>query len=150
MTEHSTHPDTIKSHHVRKTLRIVGISFAALISVILIAIGGLILYFTSPRITSLVNREASKYLNAKVEFENMDYTLFSTFPMLKVTADSLTVVSKSLDTLSPKQRHSLPKDADRLLSTGNMLVELNIMKALKGDVAIRVAEVGNPSLNMEK
>ncbi len=148
MTEHSTHPDTIKSHHVRKTLRIVGISFAALISVILIAIGGLILYFTSPRITSLVNREASKYLNAKVEFENMDYTLFSTFPMLKVTADSLTVVSRSLDTLSPEQRHSLPKDADRLLSTGNMLVELNIMKALKGDVAIRVAEVGNPSLNM--
>lgn len=117
MTEHSTHPDTIKSHHVRKTLRIVGISFAALISVILIAIGGLILYFTSPRITSLVNREASKYLNAKVEFENMDYTLFSTFPMLKVTADSLTVVSRSLDTLSPEQRHSLPKDADQLLST---------------------------------
>lgn len=60
-----------------KVLLIVAVSLAGLF----VLLGGMVwLVLTPPRLTPLVNRVATKYLNAEVHFDTVRLSLFENFP----------------------------------------------------------------------
>ena len=80
-------------------------------AVILLTVGalcGVTWWLTPERLTRIVNEQASRRLNADVRTENVRFTLWSTFPHLRLEMDSLHVRSRNLDSLPPALKKDLP------------------------------------------
>ena len=142
--------DTSKKNKSKggKVLKWIGFSFAALVLLIIGAIIGLSLYFTPERIAEIISKEASENMDADIKIQGFDYTLFSTYPELHVTIDSLAIISRSLDGLSEKERKSLPENAMLLASTGRLKVDLNVRQLMKNIVDIKELEIDSPFANL--
>ena len=104
-------------------------TIGSLILLAVIAIAGLSLWLTPQRLTRLVNEEGSKYLNADIQAGTIDYTLWSSFPSLRIHADSLRIVSRSLRALPNDVKKNLPDNSDLLLTTGAIEGSVNVIKA---------------------
>lgn len=105
-------------------------------------------YLTPERLTPLVNRYASEYLNAEVRASRVELTFWSTFPRFDIAVDSLDIVSRSLDGLPEMERDKLPADADSLLSLERFSGGIHVMKILTGDVELYDIELTNPRVNL--
>ena len=94
----------------------VAIAFAWIIGgIILLAAAAacaVTLYLTPERLTELINKEASENLDADVTVKNAHFTLWSSFPRLRVGVDTITVISRSLSGLPADAKDSLPENAD--------------------------------------
>lgn len=106
------------------------------------------LYLTPERLTALINKEASENLDADVTVENAHFTLWSSFPRLRVGVDTITVISRSLAELPADIKDKLPENADFLASTGKLSTDINVFSLLKGDISIGDISVDNLSLNL--
>lgn len=91
------------------------------------------LWLTPARFTDLVNSKASELLSADVRCWNADYTVWSTFPDLVVTMDSISISSRDFDNLSPELRRRLPSDPERLLWAQDVAVGIDIRDILDDD-----------------
>lgn len=102
-----------------RVLKWIGITLVALVLLVvgLLCVGT---WWLSPeRLTAIVNREASERLDADVRASNVRFTLWSTFPHLRLEMDSLYVRSRTLDSIPT----GLREDLDRFLGQpkGNMM-----------------------------
>lgn len=109
---------------------------------------GVTLWLTPPRLTALINREGSQYLNADVRVYNARFTFWSSFPHLHIEADSASVRSRVFDHITQAQRDSLPEDAERLMSAGAMAGGIDIFDLLRGRVSLGMMKVSDLSLNL--
>ena len=148
MSEQSATPSTRTSGAIKKILKAVAWTFGSIIALTIISVAAILIYLTPARLTAIVNREAGKHLLADVKATNVDYTLWSTFPDLYVYADSLTINSRSLSHLPEKIRKDLPQNCDSLVSTGEIMVALNILQAIKGIYNIKNIKISSPKLNL--
>jgi hypothetical protein len=101
---------------LKKILKIVGITMVVLI---LAAIA--IPYFFKDKIIAKVKTELNKQLTAKVDFKDVDISLFRHFPRLAVGLEDLQVTGTG------------EFAADTLLSVKQIDVALNLMSVIKGD-----------------
>ncbi|MEI3798636.1 MULTISPECIES: AsmA family protein [unclassified Chitinophaga] len=101
---------------LKKILKIVGITMVVLI---LAAIA--IPYFFKDKIIAKVKTELNKQLNAKVDFKDVDISLFRHFPRLAVGLEDLQVTGTG------------EFAADTLLAVKQIDVALNLMSVIKGD-----------------
>lgn len=85
-----------------KILKICAIVLASGVGLIILLLCGLTLYLTPERLTRIVNREASQYLQADVKCKHITYTLWSSFPRFNVSTDSIIIVSRTLRGSRPK------------------------------------------------
>lgn len=106
------------------------------------------LWLTPARFTDLVNSKASELLSADVRCWNADYTLWSTFPDLVVTMDSISITSRDLNDLSPKLRMSLPADPGRLLRAEDIAVGMDIRDILDDEVRFTRISVLSPQVKL--
>lgn len=148
MPEQSATPSTRTSGRIKKILKAAAWTFGCIIALTIISVAAISIYLTPARLTAIVNREASKYLLADVKATNVDYTLWSTFPDLYVSADSLTINSRSLRNLPEKIRKDLPLNCDSLVSTGGIMGSINVLQAIRGIYNIKNLNISSPKLNL--
>jgi hypothetical protein len=100
---------------VKRILKIV-----VIVVVVLILTAIAIPYFFKDKIVAIVKTELNKNLNAKVDFKDVDISLFRHFPKLAVALEELQVVNIA------------PFDGDTLLAVKRIDVALNLMSVIKG------------------
>lgn len=120
----------------------------AVVVLVAITVAGISLWLTPQRLTRLVNEEGSKYLNADINAAEIDYTFWSTFPVIHINADSVTITSRSLKGIPDSVRVKLPSDADFLASASHLSGSINIVKALHGEIEMTDLEIGAPKINI--
>ncbi|MCM1152232.1 MAG: hypothetical protein NC328_01060 [Muribaculum sp.] len=89
-------------------------------------------YLTPDRLSRLIDKEASQYLLADVKVSNPRFTFWSTFPRFELLTDSITVTSRTLDSVSPQILRQLPRNAKRLASIGTLKGGINIVRFVAG------------------
>jgi len=132
---------------LRILLWIAGIGIGA--AVLLVIAATLVVWIlTPPRLTPLVEKIGSHYLNGRVEVSRVELTYWSTWPKLTVEVDSLALISHSLDSISPAERAVLPASADTLLSIAHFRGGIHMLYLLKNDLALYDVEFHSPELNL--
>lgn len=131
---------------VRKVTKIVlwTVAGIVLLAAVLAGVGAWML--TPSRLTGLVNRELSKRLNADVTAHNVRLDLFSTYPIARISIDSLTIACRpdSVRTADGK----IMADARQLLKTGAVTARLDVRKLLHKDIDLQYAGVDSMRLNL--
>lgn len=131
---------------VRKVTKIVlwTVAGIVLLAAILAGVGAWML--TPSRLTGLVNRELSRRLNADVTAHNVRLDLFSTYPIARVSIDSLTIDCRpdSVRTADGK----IMADARQLLKTSAVTACLDVRKLLHKDIDLQYAGVDSMRLNL--
>lgn len=131
---------------VRKVTKIVlwTVAGIVLLAAILAGVGAWML--TPSRLTGLVNRELSKRLNAVVTAHNVRLDLFSTYPIARISIDSLTVACRPDSVRGADGK--IMADARQLLRTGAVTARLDVRKLLHKDIDLRYAGVDSMRLNL--
>lgn len=131
---------------VRKVTKIVlwTVAGIVLLAAILAGVGAWML--TPSRLTGLVNRELSKRLNAVVTTHNVRLDLFSTYPIARISIDSLTVACRPDSVRNADGR--IMADARQLLRTGAVTARLDVRKLLHKDIDLQYAGVDSMRLNL--
>lgn len=131
---------------VRKVTKIVlwTVAGIVLLAAILAGVGAWML--TPGRLTGLVNRELSKRLNADVTAHNVRLDLFSTYPIARVSIDSLTIDCRPDSVRTADGR--IMADARQLLKTGAVTACLDVRKLLHKDIDLQYAGVDSMRLNL--
>lgn len=125
----------------------IALSLAGIIGIIVILLCGLSIYLTPERLTNLVNRESSRYLNADIFAKHIDYTLWRSFPRFNITSDSIIVISRSLKGISPDIRRQLPDNADFLGSLHSFSGSINVVDIFLNRYVIHDVRVDGLNLN---
>lgn len=101
------------------------------------------------RLTPIVERLANKELNATVRIAKVELSFKPAFPVLKLQIDSMSVLSRSFDSLSAESRASLPVWSDSLLSFDSFYGSVDIGALLsRGEIALKDVELVRPALNI--
>lgn len=103
---------------------------------------------TSERLTGIVNRVATAYLNADVTTSRVELTYWSTFPRLTLEVDSLRVVSHSLNGLGADERAELPSGIDTLLTVNGFKGSVNLAQLPLGRIALYDVIIDGPMVNL--
>lgn len=133
---------------VPRFLKIGGIVVGSLIGLVLVILCGISLFLTPSRLTEIANREASQYLNADIHANNISYTLWSSFPRFRITTDSITVRSRTLDAIPDSIRRQLPPEADFLGSLKSFKGSINVVDLFLNRYIIHDVEVDGLRLNL--
>lgn len=138
----------VSSHRAKTVLRAAGFCVLGLIALIIIALSALTLWLTPDRLTEMVNKEASAYLNADVRASNVRFTVWSSFPRFRLEWDSLRVVSRNLDNIDASLRAGLPQNSDSLASTGSFSGDLNLLALAAGKIKMKDVRLCDLRLNL--
>ncbi|WP_300300170.1 AsmA-like C-terminal region-containing protein [uncultured Muribaculum sp.] len=118
-------------------------------TVLLLAALTLLVWIMTPaRLTPIVERVANDALDARVDIGRVELTLWHTFPHLTVDVDSLAVVSKAFDKLSPGVRSVLPAGSDTLLRVGRFHGSVNVPALLAAKVHLYDIELESSRINV--
>lgn len=131
-----------------RLLKWVGCTIGILLLLIVLAVGGLMLYFTPERLASYLEGVAEENLNAEVHIGRAEYTFFSTFPRLEVKVTDVEVLSKSLDGLSDDERAMLPDGANRLITLNELTGAVDILPILDGEIHLHDVRIDRPDIRI--
>lgn len=124
-------------------LLIVAVSLAGLF----VLLGGVVwLVLTPPRLTPLVNRVATKYLNAEVHFDTVRLSLFENFPHVSLELKNGEVISGVFAGIPDSLRGYVPQRADSLLRFKEFAVTLNLPRLLAAQIAVRQLKLVDPDI----
>lgn len=139
---------TTRHAHRGKFLKILAWTLGGFIAIVIILAAGITLWLTPDRLSSIISKEASKYLRADVRVSNPSFSIWSSFPWLTLHSDSITVISHSLDNLTPTQKRQLPDDAAILFKASSFSGKINLPKCFSKDLVIRDVELDAPEINL--
>ncbi len=139
-------PSQKRSH--RALFKWIGIGAGAFIGIFLILLIAVLLWATPERLTSITEKEAAGYLKGDIKLHGLDYSIFSSFPYLAVSLDSLTLHSSALDGIDSNTRVQLPSDCDLLMKTGSVSGRLNIVKLIFGKIDLHRLAVDKLRVNL--
>lgn len=125
----------------------VGIA-VSLILLLMAAVGVAVWILTPERLTPLVEKYGSEFIDGKIEVERVELTYWKTFPRLQLDVDSLRVISHSLKGLSEEQRAALPAGADSLLNVAGFHGGINILELLRARIALYDIVIDRPAVNL--
>lgn len=131
-----------------KWLRITGWSLLGLLTVVVAALTALTFWLSPARLSDMVSRESSRWLRADVRVHNMRFTFWSTFPHLSVSADSVTVLSRTLDSLPSGILSQLPPDAASLASAASLHASIDVVSLARGRISLHDVSVDRLRLNL--
>ena len=132
----------------RRVLKWAGVTAAVVAGLFLLTCSLIVWILTPSRLTPLVEKHASGYLDADVAVGRVELTFWKTFPRMRLDVDSLRIVSRSLDGLPPSVRETLPAGADSLLSVRSFSGTVNVMQLLAGNIHLRDVVIDRPEVNL--
>lgn len=127
---------------------IAGCSLGGIILLIVLFLAGATWWLTPQRLTEIVNREASENLYADVDAHNIRFTLWSSWPHLRVEMDSMTIRSRVFDSIPEQLRNQLPENASFLASSGDFTGGINLLSLLRGRISLHDVSVSSLRLNL--
>lgn len=131
---------------VRKVTKILLWTFGILLLVVAILVGTGAWLLRPSHLTGVVNRELSKRLNADVTAHNVRLDLFSTYPIARISIDSLTIACRPDSVRGADGK--IMADARQLLRTGAVTARLDVRKLLRKDIDLQYAGVDSMRLNL--
>lgn len=123
---------------VRNTLKTVTVILLSIVGLVFLSVG-LILWITltPPKITKLVNRVAQTYIPINFNANNIDLTLFKTFPEIGLEINNISLINP------------IPcAESDTLISIDKAIVAIDIKAFLKKKVNIRKAAIYGANANI--
>ena len=131
-----------------RALKWTGITAGVLVALFLIVCTLIVWILTPGKLTPIVERQASEYLDADIRIGRVELTFWHTFPKMTVDVDSLEVISRSLRKLSDAERATLPADADSLLRLTAFHGGLNILPLMTGNIHLYDVIFREPTVNL--
>lgn len=133
---------------LKKFAKIIGWTLAGIVILFVAVIGTGLALMTPERIARLVNTELSKVLDADIRSNNIYLDFLSSFPILKITVNSLSIVSHSLNNIPDSLSHKIPDDTAMLMSSGKITGSVNIRKLLNKEIELGDLSVDSLCLNL--
>lgn len=146
--EEATPGPSHRRHGARRIVGIVMACLGALLLLIVALLTGVTFWLTPERLSDIAGREASEYFAADVKVHNLRFTLWSSFPRFCIQSDSISVISRSLDGLTPEQYAALPPNSEFLASAASLRGGINIVDLLRGHIRLHDVELDRLRLNM--
>ena len=140
--------DTKTSGYIGKALKFITIGLVSLTALIVVGLVCITFWLTPARLSAIVSERGSEYLDADVSVSNLRFTLWSSFPRFCLVADSISIRSRALDSVSPAIRRQLPADADYLAGCGHFSGGVNVASLLRGEIRLHDVEIDRFDLNM--
>lgn len=132
----------------KRLLKWSGITVAVVAGLLLLVCSLIVWILTPGKLTPLVEKHASEYLDADVRASRIELTFWSSFPRMVLDVDSLVIVSRSLDRLGAAERAALPGDADTLLTVKGFSGGVNVLQLLAGKVHLHDVVIDRPAVNL--
>lgn len=126
-------------------LKWAGITLAVAVGLFLLVCSLIVWILTPGRLTPLVGKYASEYLDADVSASRVELTFWKTFPRMRLEVDSLEIVSRSLRGYKGEIQVA---DADSLLSIRSFSGSVNVVKLLAGEIALHDVTIDRPAVNL--
>jgi len=131
---------------MRKTIKWIILSLSTIIVLIGILSLLIILLMTPKRLTPIVNKVCSEFLDATVTFDTVHVSLFEEFPKVSVKLVGGEIISNSMkkDTAFSDIH---PENADTLIRFKELMISLNVKDLLQSKVNIQRIRISQPNIN---
>lgn len=134
---------------MRTALKIIAWTLMALV----LAVAGTLIcavkLLSPDKLTPIVEHVANKYLAADISLGRVELAFRPAFPVLSVSVDSATVVSRAFSGLSPAEKAMLPEYADTLLRFDHFSGSIELHRFLsRGEIALRDVLLRGPEVNI--
>ena len=127
-----------------RVLKWLGIMILSVVLLLIAVVGAAVWILTPERLTPIVEKYATEYIDGEVKIERVELTFWSTFPRLQLDVDSLRVISHTLRNITPAQRAAIPSGADTIVTVGSFSGGVNVLKALTGTIALHDITINHP------
>ena len=130
---------------MKKILKWLIISLSSIIALAVIVFLLFLFLMTPKRLTPIINKYCTEFLDAKVSFDTVQVSLFEEFPKVSVKLVGGEIVSNVLkkDTLFFEQH---PESADTLIVFKELMVSLNVMDLLQSKINIQRVRISQPDI----
>lgn len=105
-------------------------------------------WFNPRRLAEFISKEASENIEADVHLSEVRYTFWSTFPHLSVEIDSISVRSRTLDSVPDSVKSLLPANADFLLSARQFRGGVNLLRLMSGRIYLKDIDARDLKVNL--
>lgn len=124
---------------MKKTLKIIGISLASLVGLVLIVTGiAVAMICSSGRLTKMVKKYAPEFITCEMQLGKADLTLFKTFPNVGIEIDHAAFINPMAGSPS-----------DTLANIDNLIVVVDAKKILKDkEIILRRCILEDASVNL--
>lgn len=133
---------------IKRTLKVLLWTVVTLVVLVAVMLWAVVWAISPENLTRYAEQAANKYLDAKVEIGKLELTAYSTFPILHVDIDSLSIASGSLDSIAGVDGLSLPVDAPHLVSFSRLHFSMNLAEAMIGRIDINDLTVKDLDANI--
>ena len=132
-----------------KTLKVLAWTVGSLAVLLALALWAVVWLVSPENLTRYAEQVANKYLDARVQIGRLELTAYSTFPMLHIDIDSLTVLSASLDSMpTDADSAAMPTNASHLLSLSKLHLAMNLAEAMIGRIDVKDLSVTDLNANV--
>lgn len=128
----------------KKIFKITGIVIGSLVLFLALIAFVLYLVLTPQRLTPLVNKYSTQYLDATVTFSSVELSLFEELPYVSLRLRDGKVISHAFANEPDSLKALIPAGADSLLQFKELLVSLNLPSMMVGKVDIRRVRLVEP------
>ena len=123
---------------MKRFWKIFGITLASLIAFVLLVVGSVVyVVFTPKRLTPIVNQVTDTLVTCPYSIEEVNLTFFRTFPNFGVAVRGLYVINPM---------EGAPSDT--VLAVPELVVSVDLKKAIKGDIFIRHFSLNDVEANL--
>ena len=118
---------------MKKALKVIGITFASLLGLVLVVAGiAIAMIFSSGQLTQLVRKYAPEFITCEMQLGKAELTLFKTFPNVGVDIEEVALINpmegSPSDTLASIDNLVVVVDAKKLLKEKAIVVRKCILK----------------------
>ena len=131
---------------MKKTIKWLIISFLTTIGLVGIGVLLFLLLLTPSRLTPIVNKYFTEFLNAKVNFDTVHVSLFEEFPKVSFKLVRGEIISYALQYDSAFMSLH-PEGVDTLLRFNELMISLNIKDLIQSKVNIERIRISQPDIN---
>lgn len=123
---------------MKKLFKVIGIALGSLICLVLLVVFvACYLVFTPKRLTPIVNQVADSVVTCPHSLESVNLTFFRTFPNFGVEVKGLYIINPTEGAQS-----------DTVLAVPDLVVGVDLMKAIDGDIVIRKFALNDVAANL--
>lgn len=135
-----------KKSLIRRIVKVCCILLAVIILLIAFTAGSVLMILSPSRLTPIVNKYSSQYLDASVRFDTVTLSLWEHFPHVSVKLSGGEIVSHALQSEPDSVKAHIPAAADTLLRFDELVVALNLPRLLASQAMIRYVGLTAPEI----
>jgi len=131
--------------YMKKIFKWLIISLSSIIGLVGIAVLLFLFLMTPKRLTPIVNKICTEFLDAQVAFDTVHVTLFEEFPKVSVKLVGGEIISNSLKTDTAFLGFH-PENADTLIRFKELMISLNVKDLIQSKVNIQRIRISQPTI----